>query len=106
MVPYSRRLFSQQGVTDPTVCFTVPPGQVWIVRSIDCYCGAPLVSSQLIFKEYENSAAFLSFTTEAGTSRSFQWEGRQVFEAGQSLEADPADHAWDIRVSGYELAGA
>jgi len=101
---YSFLLFSQQGVSVPTTCFTVPAGETWVVRSIDCYVGAPLITSHLIFKQLDNSAAFLSFGVDATQSRSFTWTGRQVFEAGQSLVVDPTDHPWDVRVSGYHLS--
>lgn len=103
---YSVRLFQQQGVSVPTVAFVVPPGLVVVVRSIDCYVGAPTVSTQLIFKEGVSSCAWLSFTGEATQSRSFSWVGRQVFIAGDELVVDPADHPWDVRVSGYHLSAA
>jgi hypothetical protein len=103
---YSRRLFSQQGVSLPTTAFTASPSQVLVVRSIDCYVGAPAVSTQLIFKDLDESTAWLSFTAELGQSRSFTWVGRQVYEPGQSLELQPLDHPWDVRISGYELSVA
>ena len=99
------RLFSQQGVNVPTAAFEVPAGRVYIVRNIDCYVGAPDISTQLIFKDLLESTAWLSFTAELGQSRSFQWEGRQAYGEGSSLVLDPTDHPWDVRITGYDLSG-
>ena len=101
---WTHKLFSQQGVSSPTTAFTVPAGQVWVIRSIDCYVGAPAVSTQLIFKNLDDSAAWLSFTAEIGQSRSFTWVERQAYMSGESLTVQPIDHPWDVRVTGYELS--
>jgi len=100
---YSSRLFAQQGVDVPTVAFTVPSSQVFVVRDIGCYVGAVDFTSSLIFKDLEDSVAWLSFGVDLGQSRSFQWTGRQAFEAGQSLLVVPDAHPWDVRITGYRL---
>jgi len=100
---YTRLLFVQQGLSGALEAFVVPPGEVWVVRNVDAYVAAPLLTTQLLLKDKDSSAAWLSFASEAGTSRSFQWEGRQAYEEEMGLVIDAVDHPWDVRVTGYKL---
>jgi hypothetical protein len=97
-------LFAAVNVTavtnDPV--YTVPPGFVAVLRDVDVVSIGS--SGNLLFiAEQTSGLSFIAFN-EAAADVSVQWQGRQVFPAGQVMYVRAVTGQWLVRMSGYLLS--
>jgi hypothetical protein len=97
--------------TDPIVLH-VPDGHVYVLRDMEARgegIGSIQSSGIRFASPGEAGAWFMSFTRaflpDYGDAATWSWEGRQVFEAGQTLRAHPIGTAgiYTLRACGYDL---
>jgi hypothetical protein len=86
-----------------TDVFTVPPGFVYVLRDVDFYQHQVAGAAVVRMSESVGNAYFFAGGMPAFTFSWLQWQGRQVFEAGETLQgwAD-LTNVWG-RFSGYVL---
>lgn len=87
-------------VSNLATLWTVPAGFVDVVRDIDGYCtstgpGAAFLGDGALGRT-------LQIAVPAGTA--FQWQGRQVWNAGQTLSIFSTITTFRLKISGYRLA--
>lgn len=99
---YSARFVSENG-DGTTHGFTVPDEVIWVIRDVDVYSDVPigLDSGQCIVGI--ETVPFFWTTTGPDTTTHDQWQGRQVLNAGESLEVY-ADANVAVTISGYVLS--
>jgi hypothetical protein len=85
------------------ITLSVPIGFKWIVRDIDVI-ERSLVGSQQ-FGALGNLGQFYAFFTSPAAPEltPFHWEGRQVFNQGDTLQFQALGGYWDLSCSGYQL---
>lgn len=88
-------------VATQQLLFTVPAGQVMIVRDIDVYSNATPPCN--IGFSGTGAAVIFAFFNFTAAFTSLQWQGRQVFPAGSQLNGRASSAAMWCRVSGYLL---
>lgn len=90
--------------TGPSV--TVPPGHVYIVRTITVYVTTPLLNIDTFFEDDTSGLAFGHWQASAGNDTNVQLETRLVFEEGQGFhfQVDTAGTSGaDCSAHGYDL---
>lgn len=104
---FSKLLGSASNVSTSTVAlYTVPAGFRAVVRDITIYQNAtPLLpNNQFSFQTTTPTVLFWVVPVwQYVTGKTYHWEGRQVMNAGNVLNAVITGSAFYIRVSGYEL---
>ena len=83
--------------------FVVPTGFVCVVRDLDAYAGNSGVSPIHLRLLNALGGTIRLFQVDPDTNASFQWTGRQVFNAGEDVTV-LTDAPWDFAVSGYLLS--
>lgn len=97
---YSTRFIGVQVVAGTPVTYTVPAGNVAVVRSISC---TPLSSGLTAAYVAIASAAYIWHVATGTTLVSLDWEGRQVLNAGEGIQAVCTGANCSFVVSGYLL---
>lgn len=97
---YGGVISSSTGTAGP-----VPAGVVWVVRDV-CMVNyglwpEPLVGAGVL--DQHNYPVLWVGAPHAIPQTMFHWDGRQVFEPGDTIRAVAEDAAWAFRVSGYVL---
>lgn len=107
---YSTQWINQQGLNGSSATYTVPIGQVWIVKQLTAY-STPLANSSCHFRSIDSGASLWSafFTIERSGSQQFY--GALVFLEGESFRFEAQDTTpeggVDVYAGGYALsAGA
>jgi hypothetical protein len=98
---YSISLFQANGIVGSSVLI-VPAGYLWVIRNVDVYVAAPLLSSVDVRMLGTAGQTIWWLTTDADTTQHAQWEGRQVLPSGEHLTFSTTGAA-DITASGYQL---
>lgn len=102
---YSTRFFAVSTSADENLTYTVPAGQVAVLRDVSfategntsSTAGVYLQSPECLIAYFEGSAEGLT---------TGQWQGRQVFQAGEEmLCAVETDTFLSLMVSGYLFNG-
>jgi hypothetical protein len=83
-----------------TVVYTVPAGTVFVLRCVDVV-STGAAGSELALEL--TGVATPIFYTSTAVSQHFQWTGRQVFNAGDTITLATAGGAWSFMLSGYSL---
>lgn len=83
--------------------FTVPGGEIYIVRTMDAILPVTWALGLFGFG-MEDEGEFVLWGVsqpyvEAGVP--YHWEGRQAFAAGQQLWVSVSDPGWNVFVTGY-----
>lgn len=98
---YSSQIVAEHALFG-AVTFTVPGGALLVVRDVDVWIAAPILSS-VEYRMLGSEGQTIDWAVcDADTTILHQWRGRQVLEAGQTLTLTASDHA-DVSVSGYLL---
>lgn len=98
---YSTRFIAVKGGTT-FYGYTVPPGNLAIVRDVDTYASSELAFSQVFFEGNEKQAIWF-WESGLGAESYGSWRGRQVFNPGEQFGIRiNVSHA-DATVSGYLL---
>jgi len=100
---YSAVFYAASGISSPVTMFTVPAGEVWVVRDIDAYNNAGASMSDIYFVDSVSNGTFFYGKVAAASKDTVQWRGRQVFTFGGGAYVNPNGSNWDVRVSGYRL---
>jgi hypothetical protein len=95
---YSTRFLGLRTVTGTTYTYTVPTGATAVIRSIDVMALAA-GTTEFYVGLGTTAGIFVGTTLTANVSE--HWEGRQVLNAGDVLEALITGAAGTIMVSGY-----
>ena len=96
---YSERIWEGRNVT--SLAYTVPAGKRLVIRDIDCFFGGGIGGGAANFTgTLGQTFAYFSFT--GLSSSAFEWRGRQVFYAGETV-AMVSGQGIDVTVSGYLL---
>lgn len=100
---YSVSLLNQSPLLSGAT-FTCPTNARLILRDIDA-CARSAVSGDYLIV---HSASFgylwvVRLAATQPTATTYQWQGRQVFSPGETCTVN-CNGAWDIAMSGYELA--
>lgn len=86
--------------------YTVPAGFVAVLRDADVYNNS-LVAAELFLEDSASGVTIWRVDNNAfipGSSLgSSQWQGRQVFTAGNGFLFNASSGTWDVRASGYLL---
>ena len=97
---YSTRFIGQQVTTSTPVIYTVPSGNVAVLRSISMTPAA----TGLTAAEVSLGSASIVWKVATGTLSVTQtWDGRQVFNAGETIECTCAGANAYFMCSGYLL---
>lgn len=100
---YSKRLLSSDFATGP-INAVVPAGYIWVVRDIDLMWFGPPENDQASVS-WEGVGQIFQCVGEASVEQHFQWQGRQVGNAGDTLQFLAEQYGnWTALVSGYELS--
>lgn len=87
----------------PSQTVTVPDGVRLIVRDIDaCEIGGTLPAILLV-RQAATGVFWGAQRMVASQLYVAQWQGRQVFNPGETLSVQVVSGSWDIQISGYEL---
>jgi len=97
---YSKRLYEGRNVSSGAL--VVPPGVVWVVRDIDAFFGGG-VSGGALNVTGTLGQTFAYFPYTGLVSSSFEWRGRQIFDAGDAW-GFVSGAGVDLTISGYELS--
>lgn len=99
---YSKRFLAVADIPGPARV-TVPVGVVWVVRDIAVRLDA-LDSGHWVIVANAGISTIFYWAPASGQGTYEHWVGRQVLNAGETLEVifDSAD--WEAAISGYELA--
>lgn len=100
---YSTRFLAVAGGADASETYTVPAGFIAVVRDIDVTLSGD--ASALAQVALESPNLVFAYIPASGTaSESWQWQGRQVCNEGETLAAVlSTDTFGSIAVSGYLL---
>jgi hypothetical protein len=103
---YSTELLAVQGL-DADATYTAPPGSTVVIREVDVYWGGGVTANvsfrligsvgQTIWEVHVNASV------PPYDSRSWQWQGRAVLEAGETFTIRGTGDLFDATVSGYVL---
>lgn len=96
---YSTRFLAVQGLVG-VAAYTVPVGQLAVVRDVNVYNGGGLSVTTAIWHGSAGQAIAL-WASQTDASDGF-FTGRQVFNPGESFDIT-TNGAWDVTVSGYLL---
>lgn len=99
---YSTRLFKQKNLLG-TGMFVVPSGFVCVVREVDIFSLGPLVPALFTFQGPDGENIWAQYTV-ASKAGSFQWVGRAVFDAGDTMYFNWFVSSGDVYASGYLLS--
>ncbi len=99
--PYSKRLFAGviaagSGATD---LWTVPAGKVHVIRDIDGWTESSVGDTWYIGL---SGNRVITLPAPTGSAAAL-WRGRQVFNAGETIQLFQSHGASHLAVSGYEL---
>jgi hypothetical protein len=100
---YSVCFIAESGLTGSAV-YTVPTGQVAVVRDLDSYVSS-LGSTTLRLVDLQTGGTWFVDAQLSPTGHWGSWRGRQVFTEGQQFEVN-TDVAYDVRLGGYLLSSA
>lgn len=99
-------LFIRGQVSYPsTLTYTVAAGFVAVVRDIQLWNGGTAGVGLFGCEVYDDalSVLFGVFAPVPTPGNPYDWEGRAVMNAGETLTVYPLDANWRVRVSGYLL---
>lgn len=106
----ARTLYSTQFIrgvvsSPSTLTYVVPTGYVAVVRDIMLWNGGTEGLGLQGCEVYDDSFAviFGVFYPVACVANPYNWEGRAVMNAGETLTVAPSDASWHVRCSGYLL---
>lgn len=98
---YSTRFLQEVGLVG-AAGYVIPAGFVGVVRDLDAYVAAPLLTSTDLFLVGAGGQKLAWWTTDADTTTTPEWRGRQVFAAGETVTVVSTGSV-DVTVSGYLL---
>lgn len=97
--------FGQWSGLSGSETLTVPTGTVWIVRDIDAI--ALLGSAGSVEASRNDATLFWQVGYDGALQAdSYQFRGRQVFAAGETIVLTASPGPWDVSVCGYSLLAA
>jgi hypothetical protein len=104
-VPYSTQLLAGQPAAGAPISYVVPSGYVGVLRELD------------VLNLYDGDTVFVAYLTVPGPvtlqfvnqdiptfGATYQWRGRLVMNAGDSLELGTTETYCDAIASGYLLS--
>lgn len=100
MTVYSTKLISQLCAAGSTLTYTVPAGYVCVVRDISI---TPEASGLTLARVFAGGNQIVFSVTSGVLNVTQSWEGRQVFNAGETIEASATGAGVYFMVSGYLL---
>jgi hypothetical protein len=104
---YSSQLFAGDGLGGggPTPLASPPAGTVWVIRSMSAAFTEPTSVPLDGFVVMMNGALWLWSTVFPVVGQfAYQWDGRHVLGASDTLDFSSPDSAlWSLVVSGYQL---
>lgn len=92
------------GGAGPVTVFEVPEGMTYVLRDVDGQ--GPTDSAPVILSELSSDQQFAvipGIEEPSGTFLVYTWRGRQVFEAGETLQIACVYDLRFARLSGYAL---
>lgn len=92
--------------TASTVLYTVPTGFVAIVRDITVYNAMATSRKGLtgwLIQDDNANPIYATLATSPSNLTTYQWQGREVLTAGQTVVGLAYDGSWKVRVNGYLL---
>lgn len=105
---YSQLFFSDVLTNDTLyTAGPVPPGNVWVVR--DIVAVAPVLGPTeggiglQVWTEIGNALIASWWPPFTVTGRTYRWHGRQVVNAGDTIQAECIGIDWTLAISGYQL---
>jgi hypothetical protein len=101
--PFSVLFGHLQAVPAGTTVFTVPTGHVYVLRDVDIYQDQLVGAAVVRMAEAVANLFFYSNGMPVTRFAWLQWTGRQVFEAGESLQIFASLPTTVFRLSGYDL---
>jgi len=101
MSVYSERFVLTNGNGPWATVWTVPVGQVNILRDIEWVNGATAVSTLSMSVSSSSGAALFLVVVDWAAGHNFQWQGRLVMNAGDQLLANSTAGNGNLVVSGY-----
>ena len=83
--------------------FTVPAGELWVIRNISAICESTELFGLQGFELLINGALFVHGRKGADCTAltPYNWEGRQAAVATDVLELVTPDSGWSVLVTGY-----
>lgn len=99
---YSTRFIANPGGPD-TVSYTVPSGQVAVLRSISIFVSDSGQYANLLLTSPEVYVVFFQATAN---NQTFSWTGRQVLNAGETIQSFCSASGTTLMASGYLLNSA
>jgi hypothetical protein len=97
---YSKQFIAGSAAPGAALNAVVPTGHIWVVRSIDIQTTVTGVTAVSV--SIPGVAVIFRAVPPANFS-SVTWQGRQVLNAGETLNAGSVGGAAFFMVSGYEL---
>ena len=98
---YSIKVFSGLAGPGGLVAYTVADGDVMILRNVDIYNVAGTTNAIQVYDVIAGHQ-FINQTLAGNTT--YQWQGRQVFVAGDELGVYATEASAYFRCSGYLLS--
>lgn len=101
MAVYSTLFYRQQGLLG-YVGIPVPSGQIWVIRDFQVYSGA-LLPSVVRLKDGVTGQTIWFYDFGIASNQWADWQGRQVFNSGDTIGIEADTNPADVRLSGYAL---
>lgn len=100
-VLFSKRLLAGTTAAGVPLSAVVPPGHIWIIRNISAICRETGAAQAAVLI---SGGPYIWVNNHVVDTDTSHFDGRQVLNAGETLQCVPWPLEMDFYISGYELS--